>query len=83
MNLSLLTGFFPFPFGVSVHICHQVDISHTHLLDIFQHHVGMTIKRLDPCQELFVVPQRDQDLGLISDRLLENGQRTLRDFILL
>jgi hypothetical protein len=22
MNRSLLTGFFPFPFGVSTHICH-------------------------------------------------------------
>ena len=30
INRSLLTGFFPFPFGVSTHICHPHEICARH-----------------------------------------------------
>lgn len=126
MNRSLLTGFFPFPFGVSVHICHQrqapqrgdmrclsplmrnlvaAGISHrgaqqrrrdvpacqmtkskrtrAHLLDVLQDHVGVSVESLDSGQQLLVVPQRDEDLGLISDSLLEDGEGALGDLVLL
>ncbi len=43
----------------------------------------MPIKRLHPRQQLLVIPQRYQDLTLISDRLLEDGEGTLRDLVLL
>jgi hypothetical protein len=44
----------------------------THLLDILQNHVAVPVKRLDPRQQLFIVSERDQDLALIPDRLLEH-----------
>jgi hypothetical protein len=33
-----------------------------HLLDILQYHIAMPIKRLYSCEQLSVVPARDQDL---------------------
>lgn len=37
-----------------------------HLLDIFQHHVAMSVKGLDTCEELAVVATRDEDLGVAA-----------------
>lgn len=42
----------------------------------------MPVKRLDPAQQLLVVPERDEDLGIVSDGRLENGERALGDFVL-
>lgn len=44
----------------------------THLFHILQHHIRMPIKRLDPRQQFLVIPQTNQDLGLIPDSLLED-----------
>ena len=47
------------------------------------HHVAMSVKSFDARKQLLVVSQRDEDLGVVADRLLEDGQRALRDFVLL
>jgi hypothetical protein len=47
------------------------------------HHVAMPIKRLHARQQLFVVSERDQDLGVVPDCLLEDGERALADLVLL
>jgi hypothetical protein len=47
------------------------------------HHVAMPIKSFDPRQQLLVISQRDQHLGVISNRLLEDGQRSLTDLVFL
>jgi len=37
------------------------------------HHIAMSVKSLDPRQQLLVISQRDQHLGVVSNRLLEDG----------
>ena len=55
----------------------------THLLHILQNHVGVTVKRLDTTQKLLVIPQRDQDLAVVANSLLQHRQRSLGDLPLL
>jgi hypothetical protein len=43
----------------------------------------MPIKRLDPRQQLLVVAQRDQHLGLVPDRLLEDREGALGNLVFL
>ena len=43
----------------------------------------MSVKCFDARKQLLVVSQRDEDLGVVADRLLQDGQRALRDFVLL
>jgi hypothetical protein len=43
----------------------------------------MPIKSLDPRQQLLVISQRDQHLGVVSNRLLEDGQWSLADLVFL
>lgn len=43
----------------------------------------MTVKRLDTTQKLFVIPQRDEDLAVVADSLLQHRQRSLGDLPLL
>lgn len=43
-----------------------------HLLDVLQHHVAVTIKRLDPREELPVVAAGDEDLVVRADGGLED-----------
>lgn len=47
------------------------------------YHIAVPIKRLHPRQELFVVSQRNEDLSVITDRLLQNRQGPLADLVLL
>lgn len=54
-----------------------------HLLDVFEHHVGVTIERFDSREELLVVAEGDEDLSMVTNRLLEDGEGTLRDLVLL
>lgn len=73
MKRSLFTGFFPLPFGVSVHIYRYqiVNIYHllikaslcvlhhayTHFLYVLQDHVAMPIEGLHSRQKFLVIPQ--------------------------
>lgn len=43
----------------------------------------MPVKGLYTRQQLFVVSKRDEDLSMVSYRLLENGERALTDLMLL
>lgn len=43
----------------------------------------MTVKRLDTTQELLVIPQRDQDLTVVADSLLQHRKRSLGNLPLL
>jgi hypothetical protein len=47
------------------------------------HHVTVAIKSLYTSEKLFVIPQRNQDLGMVADRLLQNRKGPLADFVLL
>jgi hypothetical protein len=47
------------------------------------HHIAVPIKSLDPRQQFLVISQRDQHLSVVSNRLLEDGQRSLADLVLL
>lgn len=47
------------------------------------HHVAMAVKCLDTSEKLLVVSQRNQDLSVIAHCLLQHGQRSLRDLMLL
>ena len=40
----------------------------------------MPIERLDPRQQLLIIPQRDQHLTLVPDRLLQDREGSLGDF---
>lgn len=54
-----------------------------HFLDILKHHIRVPVKSLDTRQQLFIIPQRDKHLRMITHRLLQDGKRTLRNLILL
>jgi len=54
-----------------------------HFFDVLQYHIGMPIESFHPCQQLLVVPQRDEDLGLVSDGLLQDGEWALGDLVVL
>lgn len=54
-----------------------------HLLHVLQHHVAVTVKRLDPREELAVVPARDQNLGVGACCGLQEGQGTRGHFMFL
>lgn len=43
----------------------------------------MSVKRLDTSKQLFIVSQRNQDLRVIPDSLLQNRQRSLGNFVFL
>jgi len=45
------------------------------------HHVTVPIKGLDTGEKLLVIPERDQDLCVVADGLLENRERSLRNFM--
>ena len=45
-----------------------------HLLDAFQDHVAVAIEGLNAAEKLLVVPAVDQDLGVVLDRVGEDGQ---------
>lgn len=54
-----------------------------HFLDILEHHIRVPVKSFDTRQQLFIIPQRDKHLRMITHRLLQDGERTLRNLILL
>ena len=54
-----------------------------HLLDAFQDHVAVAIEGLNAAEKLLVVPAVDQDLGVVLDRVGEDGQRACVEFFLL
>jgi len=80
-------------------ICKGPEMLWLHLLHVLEHlwnelvpdawcsagtyHVAVPIKSLDPRQQLLVISQRDQHLGMISNRLLEDGQWSLADLVFL
>jgi len=41
----------------------------------------MPIERLYTGEKFFIVSQRDENLSVIADRLLQNGQWSLTDFM--
>lgn len=53
-----------------------------HLLDIFQHHVAMSVKSLDAGEKLPVVATGDQDLGVASDSGLKDRQGAGAELVL-
>jgi hypothetical protein len=46
-------------------------------------HVGVPVERLDATEKLLVVTEWDEDLGVVADRGLENGEWALGDLVLL
>lgn len=47
------------------------------------HHVAVAIKGLYTSKKLLIIAKGDEDLGVIADRLLEDGEGSLVDFVLL
>jgi hypothetical protein len=47
------------------------------------HHVAVAIKGLYTSEKLLIIAERDEDLGVIADGLLEDGEGSLVDFVLL
>ena len=47
------------------------------------HHVAVAIKGLYTSEKLLVIAEGDEDLGMVADRLLEDGEGPLVDFVLL
>ena len=47
------------------------------------HHVTMSIERLHTSQQLFVVPQGDEYLRMVPYGLLQHGERSLANLVLL
>ena len=47
-----------------------------YLVHVFEHHVAVAVEGLDSCQQLVVVAQIDEDLGVGLDAVHEDGQRT-------
>jgi hypothetical protein len=47
------------------------------------YHVAVAIKGLDTSEKLLIIAKGDEDLGVIPDRLLEDGEGPLVDFVLL
>ena len=43
----------------------------------------MAIKRLDSCEKLLVIPQRNKNLCVVAHRLLQHSQWALRNLVLL
>lgn len=43
-----------------------------HLFDVFKYHITVAIKGLYPSEKLFVISQRNENLGMVADRLLQN-----------
>ena len=42
----------------------------------------MTVESFNSCKELFVVSECNEDLGVVSNGLLEDGKGALGDFVL-
>jgi hypothetical protein len=47
------------------------------------HHVAVAVKGLYTSKKLFIIAEGDEDLGVVADRLLEDGEGSLVDFVLL
>ena len=47
------------------------------------YHVAMPVEGLYASQQLFVVAEGDEDLGVVSNGLLQDGERALADLVLL
>lgn len=47
------------------------------------HHVAVSIKGLYTSKKLLIITEGDEDLGVIADRLLEDGEGSLVNFMLL
>ena len=54
-----------------------------HLLDVLEHHVAVPVKGLDARQQLAVVADRDEDLGVRPHRRLEDRERAGRELVFL
>lgn len=70
------------------HLLHILEYLSDGLIPVAPHykgtyHIAVPIKGLDPRQQFLVVSQRDQHLGMVPNRLLEDGQRSLADLMLL
>jgi len=44
-----------------------------HLLYIFKNHITVSVESLHTRQQFFVIPQRDEDLSMVPNGLLEYG----------
>jgi len=47
------------------------------------HHVAVAIKGLYTSKKLFIISEGDEDLGVIANRLLEDREGALVDFVFL
>ena len=54
-----------------------------HLLHVLEDHVAVAVEGLDAGQELAVVPDGDQDLGVAAHRGLQDGQRAGAELVFL
>ena len=76
-----------------------LEVLSTHLLYILQylkdiqrggahgcensHHVTVAVKGFDASEQFLVVPQGNEDLSIVAHGLLEDGERPLRNLVLL
>ena len=54
-----------------------------HLLDIFQHHIAVSVESLDPSEQLVIVAAIDQHLRVVLDALHQHRERTSLKLLLL
>lgn len=80
--------------GPNVHLAHEAILVHTlafvtlgllgpHLLHVLENHVAVSVKGLDPSQELAVVAAGDQDLRVRAGGGLQQRQRAGGELMLL
>lgn len=55
----------------------------TYLFDVLEDHVAVSVECFDAGQHLLVVAERNQDLRVVADRLLQDREGALRDLVLL
>lgn len=53
-----------------------------HLLDVLEHHVAVPVEGLDAREELAIVADGDEDLGVRSDGRLEDREGARRELVL-
>lgn len=67
--------------GPSLFPARQLGRLGPHLLYVLEDHVAVAVKGLDARQQLAVIADRDEDLGVAADGGLEDGQGAGREFI--
>jgi len=54
-----------------------------HLLHILQYHIAMPVESFDACQQFAIIATANENLRVVLDRLLQDGEWSCIEFLLL